>query len=827
MWMVVCLVGFVAYDSPEQLGEPTPVGAVARLGSPRYRLHPNSYRPVISPDGRWVLASGDTEVFAADKGIRLPYRLRQPYPDSRHEFRPDGLLALRVKNQGRAELWVVDPATGKTLRSATLPVERADLSFSRTGRVAVTRLWSDGEGVIAIHDEATGKLVTSVRTGLLRISFVALSGDGKWLATSGEVSTGRKTNSPHEIRIWEVESGNWVSSFGAANRIPRVAAFSRDAKTLIVSRDSTIELWDWRAKRVIRAFASEGGGSVLHWSHDGPVLAANYSSQRARLWNLDSGKYTVTNWTSFRSPTSVGFRPDGRVLGCEVDGNTYALRDLRTGRVVRETSGHRSGISDLCFPRRDRLTSIDEGGSLGVWDLPEGKARMSRLVNPTEDTRNRRPFGLLRLSPGGGWVVSHKDPLKTVYRFGDGQLVFQTETSGSRATPSFHGESSFAAFDFENGERRVHLYNLPSGERVASIPVSVPKETAGLNAGVRSFALSEPSRPLLAVNADTPGGLKSDLHVLDATGKPLAGFRPLRQEETPGDPQFDRSGRLLLAGVESHRLHVLNANTGRILQAIGIDRLEQKSTLFSPPGTMIAVTCFAERWGRLFRRVELWEAATGKLLCWLPETDRSINAVAFSPCGRYLASGEDGGLIYVWDLAFPWPSSGVESPGNLWAALDGDDQGAAFAAMGTLARSPNVALELFRERLRPAETAKPALMRRLISQLDSDNYTTRELGRAQLERMGDTAEPALRAALADRPSAEVKRQVTKLLDAIARSPYPRRLVRPLRAVTVLGWIGTAEALSLLRELSGGDPDSPLTWAAGAALRAGVEARRAK
>ena len=51
------------------------------------------------------------------------------------------------------------------------------------------------------------------------------------------------------------------------------------------------------------------------------------------------------------------------------------------------------------------------------------------------------------------------------------------------------------------------------------------------------------------------------------------------------------------------------------------------------------------------RRIKLWETRTGRELVTLSGGGGAIYSLAFSPDGRTLASGGDGGEVKLWDVA--------------------------------------------------------------------------------------------------------------------------------------------------------------------------------
>ena len=85
--------------------------------------------------------------------------------------------------------------------------------------------------------------------------------------------------------------------------------------------------------------------------------------------------------------------------------------------------------------------------------------------------------------------------------------------------------------------------------------------------------------------------------------------------------------------------------------------------------------------------------------------------------------------------------------------------------------------------------------------------------------LADLAEPALLAALHDKPSVEKRRRVEDLLKRLDASVSPE-LLRGVRAVEVLESLGTPEARQVLQTLAKGAAEARLTREANAALKRG-------
>lgn len=70
-------------------------------------------------------------------------------------------------------------------------------------------------------------------------------------------------------------------------------------------------------------------------------------------------------------------------------------------------------------------------------------------------------------------------------------------------------------------------------------------------------------------------------------------------------------------------------------------------------------------------------------------------------------------------------------------------------------------------------------MRPLVTDLDNSEFAVREAATRELEELGETAEPALRKVLADKPSLEVRRRVEPIVKKL--EDWPASSATALRA----------------------------------------------
>src|SRR5262249_54767959 len=106
---------------------------------------------------------------------------------------------------------------------------------------------------------------------------------------------------------------------------------------------------------------------------------------------------------------------------------------------------------------------------------------------------------------------------------------------------------------------------------------------------------------------------------------------------------------------------------------------------------------------------------------------------------------------------------------------------------------------------------------KLLDDLDSKNFNEREKAAKELEKLGERAEPDLRAALAGKPNLETRKRLEELLARLEAQLQSPDHLRGLRAIEALEHIATSEAKKLLQEIAKGAPEARLTQEAKASL----------
>ncbi len=107
----------------------------------------------------------------------------------------------------------------------------------------------------------------------------------------------------------------------------------------------------------------------------------------------------------------------------------------------------------------------------------------------------------------------------------------------------------------------------------------------------------------------------------------------------------------------------------------------------------------------------------------------------------------------------------AERLGELWETLHGLDSEKAAEAAAVFATSPEQTVDFLKKKLSAVPPVDAARLARLIADLESDTFATRETAERELSRLGRAAEPALRKASKGSPETEQRLRIERLLEA--------------------------------------------------------------
>jgi WD40 repeat protein len=808
----------------DRYGDPLPPGAVARLGTTRLRRRKCADNVSLSPDGRllastcaWDTLAGSAALFLWDRHTgRLLRQLGsyEPYhghPFHCYVFAPEGKTILSGDGEGRClHLW--DVATGKELlRWKGSGTGLWAMAISPRG---TTLACAEGMGIIRLWDmTARGAPRTIAASGGGQLTHLAFTADGKHLAAVSDRD---------EVRLLELADGKILRRFTIDN--PGRLALAPDGRTVATASAEGLRLWDVATGKA-RVLTDEAGQKLfeLCFCADGKTLLALESwGEMLHLWDVASahGRRVRLLGAGGKMLEPAGLSPDGKVLvvhDYDTDG-VLRLWDVDTGRPLLDHPGHTRPPGQLAFSPDGRvLTSHAPGDAVIRWDVA-GARPLNRMEAPAEDLSSNYAF--MRLSADGRWAALNEWTHVRLYDTRSGEMVRNIRwTPGKTADLAFSRAGDRLAVAV--GDGMVRIWEVPSGRPVRVI------DTNKRGPAVSWVRFTPDGRALATGNGTmrqpwswpvepTEGPLC--VHLWGAvTGEHLGVMKAESQRwaETAFNADwqccFSPDGRSLFVSNDGHLL-VWDVANRREAEPLPPDDEAGNQALVSGP---VAVSPDGRLLARLYNngKLRLWEVASGRRVCQL---DGEYSSIVFGPDGRTLATGcQADASILLWELPALFRAGGTApAPGPApWQDLAGDVR-RAYRAMGWLAADPG-AVQLLGARLRPVPSPEVGQVPRLLHELDSPDFATRERAMQELEEIGEPARGQLEAACAGAASAEARRRAQMVLDKL--HPRSAERLREVRAVQVLEYVGTPPARRLLQRLARGAPGARLTQEAKAAL----------
>jgi WD40 repeat protein len=307
----------------------------------------------FAPDGKTVVSveckwpdSGSTRVsrWDAATGKRLcqvPALRVLPYCFA---VSPDGRTA--VVGGGEGAIRVCDLDAGKevlTLHGHQTIVEA--LAFSRDGRTLASGSCGDYDSTrerwhdrsVRLWELVTGREIAVLEGHVRAVGAVALSPDGRLVASADGVDHGYEGNEPRRIRVWDVAAGREVARFEGHSSTVRALAFSPDGKRLLsAQQNSTVLVWD------VTGVARPGqGGKVQRLDALWEDLAGDDAGKAHRAgWALTDDPDRAVPFLKDRlRPAKEEEQERIRRLLMDVESERFAVRDAAV-RALKDLGDH-------------------------------------------------------------------------------------------------------------------------------------------------------------------------------------------------------------------------------------------------------------------------------------------------------------------------------------------------------------------------------------------------------------------------------------------------------------------------------------------------------
>jgi len=499
--------------------------------------------------------------------------------------------------------------------------------------------------------EATPVLAAASET------WAGLSVDGNLVA----VSAGNR------IRIREFPDGRWLRDipYAVAWDSPFVVAPRGERLATGGGNSGIITVWNMRTGERVTEITEGSPNGMFGWSADGQRIACRCRDGRIRIWDAANGR----EQQSLQCPgdiSLVAVSPDDRTLAAASEGHTVLWLDRETGavkRTLRTPVGSFAGLKFSPDSRKLATFNSDLGSSRldnRVWDLETGEnGSLDLIIGTVVTSYDFNPDSRQILAADGTGMIrlwdlerraeierfsAHTGTARSVQWLPDGRIlssghdgakVWRERPAGATRLNGYPQSLRCVAFS-PDGRRLVTAGTSPVVSVLDLVEGQPARNYTGHQALVHAVAFRHDG--LVA-----SGGLAT-VRLWDPTSLETKWETPLAPAPAAFWIVFSPDGRRLYVASEADVFTVLDAATGRRLNSISGLGSVMDGLAISPDGRLLAL-CQKRDQEKLSVRSaedlrELWQAPS--------LTDR---CAAFSPDGKWIATGDRDGAVSLWEVA--------------------------------------------------------------------------------------------------------------------------------------------------------------------------------
>lgn len=678
------------------------------------RFLPAARQVCFTPKGDQAVAAGDTGLTAWD--VSDPRKMKQTEALTktahvRAAVTADGSRLLTSNADGSLVVWALNatdpgaPSTAKPLMNVALGKPAASVCLSPNGqRVAVSL--GDKQQALRVFEVSSGREMMDLPEHTGRVRALAFLGDNRTLISASEDKTLRLSDvnvltvvaghngsvagvqfhsngtqaltagADGAVKLWDMTKGQVVKQFAALKEPVRAVTFNRDFTQIGAASDKAVRVWNLADGKELMKLEHPAEVTALSFSVDKTRIVTGAADKLTRVWDAATGK----ELQFFAQPDgvhAVAFHDNNTAILSAGGSKSIVVDTISLQRAVRVGDGPLHALT--LTPNGSHVLTGGADKLVSLWNTANGVKERTltgagEAVHAIAVSKNN-----LLVAAGGA------DKSVRLYNFADGKELRSSATPGAVRSLAFSPNSatlaagcadktlatwnvtyaanqplpdSFlkplqvfahdaAATDAVFAADNATLYSTSHDKtvKVWKVAADAPSKNFPHPNIVDSVAFN-PTNTLVAT-----GGHDGKVRIFDlAKG---AQIREINAHPKPNEGMiygiaFSPDGKYLVSASYDTTAKLWDVNTGALVR-------EFKTTpLKLPPAVCaraVSVLVPPSQSGPYLASSIILGAFDPKQL--VKGHDDSLFCVAFSPDGKYLATGSAGleRAIKIWNVA--------------------------------------------------------------------------------------------------------------------------------------------------------------------------------
>lgn len=470
---------------------------------------------------------------------------------------------------------------------------------------------------------------------------MAFSPDGNTLATIHRTQA--------KVDLWDANTRKYITSL-RGNHSSNLSTFCYSDNGSIIATggpNGTINLW--AAKQGMHLMPLSGHKGQINniiISPDSITILSKSTDNTVHLWNAITGQLLNTLDRYTDSIYDLTITPDGNTIASWSYDKTLRLYDTNTGKLHKqhklyelyEHNGINGAVQTFYFiPNRTTFITRTNWACVYLWDLDTGE-----LINKLSERTHY--IKQMHISPDGKTIAARcDDDVILIWDTNTGQLLNTiNDIKGQLYQVNYSTDGSILVSS--SADMTTQLWNPNTGQLIKTI--------TGIYGSIDAAYFSKNANTIItsiykelddaadALQAFLWDGMTGQ-HITDL---PYSGATSL------ADSSPDGKILALADGHSSHvslfdifnRQHLKTFGGHASLESCGGGTISD--VRFSHNGQTMATSSVVDA------TAIIWNPTTGKRLKTLSGHTGGINAIAFTPDGKTLATASNDGTILLWDI---------------------------------------------------------------------------------------------------------------------------------------------------------------------------------